>query len=127
MANIIERGERFSYLLATELKQAILTYGFTVKEVAAAIGVHNTTLSNYFNGSRPLPSDTFGSASEYIGVEPEDLVSRAYSRLFKELGPYEAPDAEVINIYTPANGIPIGKAALRTEKGPDAEQVISEP
>ena len=127
MANIVERGERFSYLLATELKQAILTYGFTVKAVATAIGVHNTTLSNYFNGSRPLPSNTFASASEYIGVDPDDLVSRAYSRLLKELGPYQAHDAEVISIYTPASGIPLGKAAKTSARGPAPEQVISEP
>lgn len=127
MANIIERGERFSYLLATELKQAILTYGFTVKEVATAIGVHNTTLSNYFNGSRPLPSNTFSSASEYIGVDPDDLVSRAYSRLLKELGPYRAQEAEVISIYTPASGIPLDKAAKTSTRGPAPEQVISEP
>lgn len=107
MANINERGERFSHLLASELKGAIGAYGQTVRKVSEKINVHHTTMSNYFNGSRALPSTTFNDACEVIGADPAELVDRAYRRLIREMGIYQEEDAKVIELYTPVRGIPV--------------------
>lgn len=127
MANINERGERFSHLLASTLKGAIGEYGQTIRAVSKAIGVHHTTMSGYFSGSRILPANTFSDACEVIGVDPAELVARAYTRLIREMGPYQADDATIIDLYTPSHGIPLvghdpeRHAALHTSDGPSEE------
>jgi transcriptional regulator with XRE-family HTH domain len=88
MANIEERGERFSHLLGQEMKGAIVARGWTMRDVGEAIGTHPTTLSTYANGKRLLPSDVFSNACEVIGASPDELVERAYARLLDEMGPY---------------------------------------
>lgn len=117
MTNIESRGERFSHLLGSELKGAISARNWTVRNVAKNINVHHATMSNYFNGSRMLPADVFAKACEVIGVDPADLVDRAYTRLIDELGEYRPADAAVIALYTPPHGI----AALDPKYRPGAE------
>lgn len=118
MTNLTERGKRFSHLLASELKGSIQAYDTTVREVSASIGTHHTTMSNYFNGTRALPVDVFNAACEEIGIDPAELVSRAYKRLVEEMGPWPPVDADVVALYTPAGGIPLGMAAKRAKEGP---------
>lgn len=123
MANINERGERFSHLLGSELKGAISARNWTVRKVAKEIRVHHTTMSNYFNGTRMLPADIFSSACEVIGADPADLVDRAHRRLLDELGPYEEVDTEVVTLYTPPSGIPLDAAAKRPGYSADEENL----
>lgn len=86
---IQERGERFSFLLAQELKGAIAARGFTTKYVAEQLGTYAPVLSNYFNGKRALPADTLNKACEVIGMDPGELVNRAYDRLLTDMGRYQ--------------------------------------
>lgn len=124
MAKINDRGARFSHLLSLELKGAIGAHGRSVRSVSADIGVHHTTMSGYFNGSRMLPADTFNDACESIGVTPALLVERAYDRLLSEFGPYgQKPDAEIVSLYTPRGGIPLDAASKRTGRNPRSEEV----
>lgn len=88
MAHIEERGKRFSQLVALELKGAIAARGQAATKVAAAIGVDYSTLHRYFKGQRALPTDVLSEACEQIGVDPAELVDRAYVRLVSEMGPY---------------------------------------
>lgn len=97
MANIVERGELFSKLLALELKASIITSGHTMRFVSEQIGTHPTTISKYVRGTRILPSDTFSRACEVIGVSPDELVERAYDRLLDELGPYKESHLSVVS------------------------------
>lgn len=95
-----------------ELKGAITARGYSATKVAAEISVDYSTLHRYFKGQRSLPSDVFSNACEYIGVDPADLVDRAYSRLIDEMGEYSPiEEAEIVSLYTPPQGIPLNVAA----------------
>lgn len=107
MANITERGERFSHLLALELRGAIKSHGFAATKVAEAVEIDYSTLYRHFTGKTSIPSDVFNRACEYIGVNPAELVDRAYRRLVDELGPWPPVDIELVSTYTPVEGVPV--------------------
>lgn len=85
------RGERFTVLLGGELKGAITARGYTAAAVADAFGHSKAAFSNWLNGVRQLPTHVYENACEFIGIEPQDLVERAYKRLLDEQGPYTGP------------------------------------
>ncbi|MDR1387127.1 MAG: helix-turn-helix domain-containing protein [Propionibacteriaceae bacterium] len=75
-----EQGERFAALLGAELKGAIKSRGRTANDVADRIGIERATLNRYLNGKRIIPSSTMAVAAIEIGMEPPELVRRAYER-----------------------------------------------
>ena len=78
-------------LLGGELKGAITARGYTAAAVADALGHSKAAFSNWLNGVRQLPTHAYENACEFIGIEPQDLVERAYRRLLDEQGPYTGP------------------------------------
>lgn len=87
MVNIEGRGDRFAELVALELRGAMASRGFVAQHVASRIGIHSVSLSRYLNGHRVMPSSVVSTVAEVIGVEPQEIVGRAYERLLDELGP----------------------------------------
>jgi transcriptional regulator with XRE-family HTH domain len=76
-----ETGDLFSALLGAELKGAITARGLTANEVAEKVGIERATMNRYLNGKRVIPSSTFAMSAAAIGIEPGELVDRAYNRL----------------------------------------------
>lgn len=91
--NIVERGERFSYLLAQELKKAVKESGTSSRKIAPLIGSQSSQLSLYYTGKRIMPVSIFLSICEVLKSDPKILVSKAYAQLVKECGEY-APDIQ---------------------------------
>lgn len=87
-----ERGAKFSEFLALELKGAIIATQNTITETCKTADVDYSTFTRYVNGKRSIPSPLLAQMCEVIGVDPREIVNRAYTRLLNELGPYE-PDA----------------------------------
>lgn len=92
MVNYKDRGDRFSELVGLELRGAMSSRGYVAHHVASQIDIHAVTLSRYLNGHRILPSSVVSSVAEVIGVAPDEIVTRAYSRLLAELGPVSGGD-----------------------------------
>ena len=88
---MVNRGERFTQLLGAELKGALVSRGFTAAEVGDALGHSRAAFTNWLNGKAQLPTTVFANACEFVGVEPDRLVERAYERLVGQLGEYAGP------------------------------------
>lgn len=86
------RGRKFAQYLALEVKGAIWSQNRGVIEVCEEAGVNQATFYRYTTGTRSIPSPLLAQMCEVIGVDPREIVNRAYTRLLNELGPYE-PDA----------------------------------
>jgi len=82
-----KRADRFSEILGEELKAEYSSRGFTVRAVAAELGIHHPTLINYTTGKRMIPVGIIIDVCDVIQSDPVELVDRAYSRLVAELGP----------------------------------------
>lgn len=87
MANYNKRGDRFSELVGLELRGVLSSRGYTSQHVASRIGIHHVSLSRYLNGHRILPSSVISSVCEVVGVNPKEVIERAYERLLDECGP----------------------------------------
>ncbi|MDU4287461.1 MAG: helix-turn-helix transcriptional regulator [Actinomyces sp.] len=87
-----ERGRKFAQYLALEVKGAVWSQNRGVIEVCEEAGVNQATFYRYTTGTRSIPSPLLAQMCEVLGVDPREIVNRAYTRLLNELGPYE-PDA----------------------------------
>ena len=83
------RGRKFAQYLALEVKGAIWSQNRGVIEVCEEAGVNQATFYRYTTGTRSIPSPLLAQMCEVIGVDPREIVNRAYTRLLNELGPYE--------------------------------------
>ena len=118
----IERGERFAHLVALELWGAVQARGYTMTRLGQLVGISQPQLSRYFNLHRELPVSVANDLCEAVGIDLVVITERAYDRLMEELGPYNKIDAQIVSLYTPVEGVPMNAAALRTKRGPHAEQ-----
>lgn len=118
----IDRGKRYSELFALELRGAIEARRATISKVAEQIGVHQPTLSRYFNLHREIPISTANDICEAINTDIGMIADRAYDRLINELGDC-APEekAEIVSLYTPPEGVRLNRAALNPGYRWDAE------
>lgn len=76
-----ERAERFTVYVGLELKGRIVSRGFTAAQVADQMGRSRAAFSRWLNGKQSIPLSVVCEASEIIGVEPGDIVAKAYDRL----------------------------------------------
>lgn len=76
-----ERAERFTLYVGLELKGRIVSQGFTAAQVADAMGRSRAAFSRWLNGKQSIPLSVVCEASEVIGVDPSDVVAKAYDRL----------------------------------------------
>lgn len=81
-----QRAETFALYVALELKGKITSRGYTAKQVAHMVGRPAATMNRWLNGKLALPISVLGAASEAIGVDPDQIVEDAYSRLCVEFG-----------------------------------------
>lgn len=88
MSNQRERADLFVKYLGLELKGRIAaTQGFHATGVAKIMGRSPGAFTNWLNGKAGLPPAVLCEACEVIGVDPRDVVDRAYRRMVAELGP----------------------------------------
>jgi phage repressor protein C with HTH and peptisase S24 domain len=73
-----ERGDTMNEYLITQLKQGRLNKGFKQSDVTKAIGIKNTTLSNYENGITEPDIDTFLSLCELYELDFVSIMEEAY-------------------------------------------------
>ena len=95
-----ERGRKFAQYLALEVKGAVWSQNRGVIEVCEEAGVNQATFYRYTTGTRSIPSPLLAQMCEVLGVDPREIVNRAYTRLLNELGPYEpaAPQNPPANV-----------------------------
>lgn len=122
-----ERSAKFSEFLALELKGAILATQNTILETCKKADVDYSTFTRYVNGKRSLPSPLLAQMCEVLGVDPREIVNRAYTRLLNELGPYEPnapqnPPANVQFLSYPAPDITPHQRAAQTLGDLDNEE-----
>jgi len=53
----------------------------TQGKLAAAIGIHRETLSNYLAGKRDIPMSVFVQIAEALGLTARELMERAEARV----------------------------------------------
>lgn len=76
-----ERAEAFTLYVGLELKGRIVSQGFTAATIADEMGRSRAAFSRWLNGKQAIPLSVVCEASELIGVDPGDVVSKAYDRL----------------------------------------------
>lgn len=113
----LERGERYAHLFALELRGVIESRQSTISAVAQAIGTKPSTLSRYFNLHREIPVSTANDICEELRVDIGMVADRAYDRLIEEMGAVREPDAEIVSLYTPREGIPRIDVAAKEMRG----------
>jgi len=81
----MDRGREFSRLVAIELAAEGKRRGITQQDVAAAAGIGAPQFSIYIAGSRgSMTLATLVRAAEYLGIDPDVIVQRAYAALEDE-------------------------------------------
>ncbi|WP_333810750.1 helix-turn-helix transcriptional regulator [Timonella senegalensis] len=95
------RAERFAQYVGLELKGAIISRGFTAKQVAETTGRSPAAFNRWINGKAELPIVALSESCEVIGIEPSFIVENAYARMIMEFGEldgtqYEDHGAEII-------------------------------
>ena len=118
-----ERSAKFSEFLALELKGAILATQNTILETCKKADVDYSTFTRYVNGKRSLPSPLLAQMCEVLGVDPREIVNRAYTRLLNELGPYEpdAPQNPSANVQNPSANVQNPSANVQFLAYPDPD------
>lgn len=84
--NTRARAEAFARYLGLELKGRIVSQGFTALKVAQTTGRSPAAFNRWLNGKVDIPVTVLCEASEVIGVEPQEIVDAAYSRMVITLG-----------------------------------------
>ena len=78
------RGEAFTAYIGAELKGLIASRGRSAAAVARETGHSASALNRWLNGRQALPLPVLLEACDVLGVEPREVVSRAYARLGAE-------------------------------------------
>lgn len=84
--NTRARAEAFARYLGLELKGRIVGQGFTALKVAQSTNRSPAAFNRWLNGKVDIPVVVLCEAAEVIGVEPQDIVDAAYSRMVVTLG-----------------------------------------
>jgi transcriptional regulator with XRE-family HTH domain len=84
-----KRSQRFAQLIGLQLKGAFQTTEMSQTEVADKLGHSRSGYSRWINAHPSMPFEAFLNTCELIGVDPREIMDAAYSRLIKEMGPYE--------------------------------------
>lgn len=92
--NTRRRAERFAQYVGLELKGAIVSRGFTAKQVAEATGRSAAAFNRWINGKAELPIVALSESCETIGVEPSTIVENAYARMVMEFGEVDGTQYE---------------------------------
>ena len=80
----MDRGEAFTAYIGAELKGLIASRGRSAAAVARETGHSASALNRWLNGRQALPLPVLLEACDVLGVEPREVVSRAYARLGAE-------------------------------------------
>ena len=117
------RGRKFAQYLALEVKGAIWSQNRGVIEVCEEAGVNQATFYRYTTGTRSIPSPLLAQMCEVLGVDPREIVNRAYTRLLNELGPYEpnAPQNPSANVQNPSANVQNPPANVQFLAYPDPD------
>lgn len=76
-----ERTEAFTLYVGLELKGGIVSKGFTAATIADEMGRSRAAFSRWLNGKQAIPLSVVCEASELLGIDPGDVVSKAHDRL----------------------------------------------
>ncbi|MDO4243767.1 MAG: helix-turn-helix transcriptional regulator [Actinomyces sp.] len=80
----MDRGDAFAAYVGAELKGFISSRGWSAAAVAKATGHSASALNRWLNGKQSLPLAVLLEASDVLGIDPRDVVARAYARLAEE-------------------------------------------
>ena len=80
----MDRGEAFTAYIGAELKGLIASRGWSAAAVARRTGHSASALNRWLNGKQVLPLPVLLETCDLLGVEPREVVSRAYDRLGEE-------------------------------------------
>lgn len=81
-----ERAEVFARYVGLELKGSITAQGQTAQAVAQASGRSVSAFNRWLNGKSELPLAALCESCEIIGVDPQEVVDRAYNRMVVSMG-----------------------------------------
>jgi transcriptional regulator with XRE-family HTH domain len=81
---VTERAQRFNGILGKLLLAAFNEKGRSQRSIATAIGINNTSLTNYTAGRRDIPVPVLVDACEEIGERAYTLLIKAYEELLRE-------------------------------------------
>jgi hypothetical protein len=82
-----DRGARHALLLGQELKSEILSSKHSLRSVCRALGTDMGTFGKWCSGEREIRISVVVDACEVIGIDPCEVVKRAYDQLIREMGP----------------------------------------
>lgn len=108
-----QRAERFSQYVGLELKGAIVSRGFTAKQVAEITDRSPAAFNRWLNGKAELPIVALSESCEVIGIEPSVIIENAYARMIMEFGELDGTryeDEQVAGdvVEFPSRALPIG-------------------
>lgn len=83
-----KRAKLFASYVGAEIKGAIASRGLSQGAVADGIKRPRPTLNNWLNNKTPLAVEDAQVICDYIGVELQTIIARAFVRLNDELGPW---------------------------------------
>jgi len=118
----MDRGEAFTAYIGAELKGLIASRGWSAAAVARRTGHSASALNRWLNGKQALPLPVLLEACDLLGVEPREVVSRAYDRLGEERGGGGRAGLRALDGETAleASGVSAGGATVRPLHGDDA-------
>lgn len=121
-----ERAKRFATLVSLELAAEVKRRGTTQAAMSKAAGISPQHFSHTTAGRKgALPLDVMMRAAEFLGVDPEEIVARAYARLTDELGTPPAtpePATDIAPRRGPRTGAPAGHRSASRGKARTADQ-----
>lgn len=93
--DIRKRGDKYADLVGLTTKGKITQYGWTITDVAKAIGSGQATVSRWLNPGDPqLPVRALCKICEAIGATPQEVAQEAYEWLNRDFGkPSKRDDA----------------------------------
>jgi transcriptional regulator with XRE-family HTH domain len=75
--------ERFEAAVAKQIEVEMFDreQAITQQQLADALGMERATLNRYLRGKRSMPMPVFFRVAQILGLAPEEIISRAKSRM----------------------------------------------
>lgn len=118
-----EAAQRFDIAVGQQLNTVRRARGMTYDGIADATpGVSRSAISRYFSGSRTVPLDVLAALCVTLGVEPADIVARAWAKSgYAETAPAAESVSEVTYIPIAAKRAPSRGVDARRAQDESAE------
>lgn len=129
--DLYDEGRLFSRYLGAEVRAEAARRNLSIAALARAMPMDRSQLTRYLDGARVFRLEALYAVADVLDQDPGYLVSQAYNRFLLDHPEIDHRDrsrgaeAEIIDFAranTPVEGVPMDAAALRTKRGPHAEQ-----